>query len=210
MRRSRLLVIGAGPVGLGMADALARAGIPYDHVEASSGIGGNWRHGVYATVHVVSSKRSTAFADYPMPADYPDFPSGAQMLAYLESYARDRGLSERIELDREVVEARPNPDDSWSVVFRDGERRIYKGVVVCNGHHWDRIMPQLPGRFPRQQLRRVDPGMGIGVIFPGSRCDPGYELNPLINRATPTTRRPNPRSRLRTGRWRDSVRPYRN
>ncbi len=156
MSRSRLLVIGAGPVGLGMADALARAGIPYDHVEASSGIGGNWRHGVYATVHVVSSKRSTAFADYPMPADYPDFPSGAQMLAYLESYARDRGLSERIELDREVVEARPNPDDSWSVVFRDGERRIYKGVVVCNGHHWDRIMPQLPGRFAGRVMHAKD------------------------------------------------------
>jgi len=156
MWKSRLLIVGAGPVGLAMADALSRAGIAYDQVDASSGIGGNWRHGVYATAHVVSSKRSTAYADYPMPADYPDFPSAAQMLAYLESYARDRGLMPRIELNREVADARPNPDDSWTVTFSDGEARIYKGVIICNGHHWDRIMPELPGTFSGRIMHAKD------------------------------------------------------
>lgn len=152
MYRSRLLVIGAGPVGLGMADALAREGIAYDQVDAANGIGGNWQHGVYSTVHVVSSKRSTAYADYRMPEDYPDFPSGREMLAYLESFAGERGLMPRIELGRSVIAAHPNPDDSWSVDFADGERRTYKGVVVCNGHHWDPIMPELPGRFAGRVL----------------------------------------------------------
>lgn len=156
MWKSRLLVVGAGPVGLAMADALSRAGIEYDQVDSSSGVGGNWRHGVYSTAHVVSSKRSTAYADYPMPSDYPDFPSASQMLAYLEAYARDRGLMPRITFNRSVVEARPNPDDTWNVAFADGETRIYKGVVICNGHHWDRIAPQLPGRFAGRVLHAKD------------------------------------------------------
>lgn len=179
MSKFRLLIVGAGPVGLGMALALRRAGIPYDQVDANDGIGGNWRSGVYATVHVVSSKRSTAYANHPMPASYPDFPSGPQMLAYLEGYARENGLLESIELGREVVEARPNANDSWSVRFADGESRVYKGVVVCNGHHWDKVMPDLPGSFSGRTLHSRDyrhpqelAGQRVLVIGGGnSGCD---------------------------------------
>jgi cation diffusion facilitator CzcD-associated flavoprotein CzcO len=154
--RDRLLVIGAGPVGLGMADALQRQGLPFDHVDASYGLGGNWRHGVFRTTHIVSSKRATAFADYPMPADYPDFPSAAQMLSYLEAYARDRGLDQRIELNKAVTRAWPLADESWRVVFADGEERTYKGLVVCNGHHWDRNWPRYPGTFTGEMIHSKD------------------------------------------------------
>jgi cation diffusion facilitator CzcD-associated flavoprotein CzcO len=147
MRRERLVIIGAGPVGLAMAAALRREAVAFEHVDANAGLGGNWHSGVYETTHIVSSKRSTAFADYPMPADYPDFPSARQMQAYLESFARDRDLARRIEFGRRVVEARPQPDDTWVVRFENGEQRTYKGVVVCNGHHWDPIEPELPGSF---------------------------------------------------------------
>lgn len=156
MDRSKLLIVGAGPVGLGMADALRQAKIPYHQVDAGSDIGGNWSQGVYSTVHIVSSKRSTAYADYPMPDHFPDFPSGPQMLDYLKAYARDRGLLESIELNRRVVDARPNPDDTWTVQFADGLSRTYKGVVVCNGHHWDREMPVLPGQFTGSYIHAKD------------------------------------------------------
>lgn len=155
-RTGRLLVIGAGPVGLGMANALKQAGIDYDQVDASHGLGGNWRHGMHDEVHIVSSKRSTAYGDYPMPADYPDFPSRGQMLAYLESYARDKGLLGAIELNKKVERAWPRADDSWQVVFADGEERIYKGVVVCNGHHWHRRYPERPGKFTGEFIHSKD------------------------------------------------------
>ena len=183
MHSSKLIVIGAGPVGLGMAAALKEAGIAYDQVDAGDGLGGNWHHGVYSTVHIVSSKRSTAFADYPMPSDYPDFPSGAQMLAYLEGYARDRGLLQHLELGRRVEHARPNRDDFWSVTFADGETRTYKGVVVCNGHHWDKRMPALPGEFTGRLMHSKDyrqpsdlAGQRVLVIGGGnSGCDVASE-----------------------------------
>jgi len=146
-KRDRLLIIGAGPVGLAMADALRQRGVAYDQVDANDGVGGNWCSGLYKSVHIVSSKRATAFADYPMPEDYPDFPSQEQMRRYLENYASDRKVLDDVELGRKVVRAFPNADESWQVKLDDGEVRTYKGVVVCNGHHWDKRWPDYPGRF---------------------------------------------------------------
>lgn len=156
VRTDRLLIIGAGPVGLAMADALRRRGVTYDQVDASDGIGGLWRHGVYQGVHIVSSKKSTGYTDYPMPAHYPDFPSSAQMLRYLESFAHDRNLDGSVEVSRKVVRAAPLADESWQVTFDDGEERTYKGVVVCNGHHWDKRVPHYAGRFTGTLIHSVD------------------------------------------------------
>ncbi len=53
------LIIGAGFVGLGIAQALQEAGILYDQVDASDEIGGNWYHGVDETAHIISSRKVT-------------------------------------------------------------------------------------------------------------------------------------------------------
>ncbi len=104
----RHLVIGAGPVGLAMGAALKRRGIPFDIVDMASGVGGNWLHGVYRSAHIVSSKKATEYADYPMPADFPDFPSADQMLAYLTAFAEDRGLLSHCEFNKNVSSAAPD------------------------------------------------------------------------------------------------------
>jgi cation diffusion facilitator CzcD-associated flavoprotein CzcO len=78
------------------------------------------------------------------------------MLRYLEAFARDRGLFESIEFGRCVELAAPRADDSWRVVFSDGEERFYKGVVVCNGHHWDPIRPDMPGSFTGDIIHSKD------------------------------------------------------
>jgi cation diffusion facilitator CzcD-associated flavoprotein CzcO len=139
-----------------MADAMRQRGMAYDQVDANDGVGGNWRQGIYEGVHIVSSKRSTAYADYPMPDDYPDFPSALQMRSYLESYARDRGLMDSIEFNRRVERASPLTDESWMVRFDDGEERHYKGVVICNGHHWDKRMPSYPGTYTGRLIHSKD------------------------------------------------------
>ncbi len=155
-RTDHLLVIGAGPVGLAMADALKQRGVAFDQVDADDGVGGLWRNGVYQGVHIVSSKKSTGYTDYPMPAHYPDFPSSSQMLRYLENFARDREIDEAIEFNRQVVRAMPLADESWQVRFENDEERTYKGVVVCNGHHWDKRLPSYPGRFTGTLIHSKD------------------------------------------------------
>ena len=59
-------------------------------LERTDDVGGNWNYGspasrVFATTHLVSSKRMTEYPDFPMPAHYPDFPSHVQAQEYLRA-----------------------------------------------------------------------------------------------------------------------------
>lgn len=152
----RHLVIGAGPVGLAMGAALKRRGIPFDIVDAGSGVGGNWLHGVYRSAHIVSSKKATEYADYPMPEDFPDFPSADQMLVYLTAFAEERCLLSHCEFNKRVSSVVPEDASRWTVTFADGDVRTYKGVVVCNGHHWDKRYPEFRGTFTGEILHSKD------------------------------------------------------
>jgi hypothetical protein len=153
---NKQLVIGAGFVGLGMAQALKAAGIPYDQVDASDDIGGNWYHGVYETAHIISSRKITQFTHFPMPDDYPDFPSARNMRDYLNAFADHFDLRQDIELNRTVNSVRPIENNLWDVTFADGEQRIYKGVLVCNGHHWCKRFPKFEGEFDGEIIHSKD------------------------------------------------------
>jgi cation diffusion facilitator CzcD-associated flavoprotein CzcO len=153
---NKQLIIGAGFVGLGIAQALKAAKIPYDQVDASDDIGGNWYHGVYETAHIISSKKVTQFSHFPMPAHYPDFPSAQQMLDYLHTFADHFQLRPNIELNRKVVDVRPVENNLWQVTFANEEQRVYKGIILCNGHHWCKHFPELQGEFSGKIIHSKD------------------------------------------------------
>jgi hypothetical protein len=174
--------------------AFARSGLPFDGVEAEEDLGGNWRHGVYETVHIISSRKTTQYAEHPMPADWPDFPSAAQVLGYLRGYADHFGLRKQIAFGVRVVDVAPAADGLWEVTLErsgdgagDGaqvrEVRRYRGVVVCNGHHWDQRMPTYPGVFEGEllhskQYKRPAQLAGKRVLVIGggnSACDIAVE-----------------------------------
>ena len=90
-----------------------------------------------------------------MPSDYPDFPSAAQMLAYLNSFAEHFGLDRGIEFGKKVTKVEPldsRGKAGWQVDFADGESRKYAGVVVANGHYWAPFTPEHPGTFSGKQI----------------------------------------------------------
>ena len=150
------LIIGAGFVGLGIAQALKEAGILYDQVDASDQIGGNWYHGVYETAHIISSRKVTQFTNFPMPEDYPDFPSAQNMRDYINAFADHFNLREPIELNRKVSYVRPVENNLWEVTFNNQEQRIYKAVVMCNGHHWCKRFPKFEGEFKGEIIHSKD------------------------------------------------------
>lgn len=155
-RRHKHCVIGAGFVGLGIAQAMKAAGLDYDQVDASDDIGGNWHHGVYETAHIISSRKVTQFTHFPMPRDYPDFPSAQQMRDYLHAFADRFELRDRIELGHTVDRVVPVENNCWLVGFRNGDARLYKSVVLCNGHHWCKRFPDLPGQFDGEIIHSKD------------------------------------------------------
>lgn len=151
-----MLIIGAGPVGLAMAKAFGEHGIDHVVAEATDHVGGNWAHGVYETAHIISSRATTEYSDWPMPAEWPDFPSAAQMCRYFNDYADTFGLRDRIRFETEVTAVRRRRDEAWDVTFGDGTTQVFRGVVVCNGHHWDRVFPPWADDFTGELLHSKD------------------------------------------------------
>ncbi|WP_235682815.1 flavin-containing monooxygenase [Mycolicibacterium alvei] len=200
-RRDRVCLIGAGYAGNGLAFALQRAGIAYDQLEATDRVGGNWSHGVYDSTHLISSKKSTQYVEFPMPEAYPTFPSGAQMLAYLQSYVEYFGLADNIEFDSEVVRVRPvdaNGSNGWYVELASGEVRRYRAVVIANGHYWQRNIPDYPGEFTGMVLHSKDykrpedfgPGSRVLVVGAGnSASDIAVEASATFGTADISMRR---------------------
>ena len=162
----RFCVIGAGPSGLTVAKNFRQRNIPFDCFESQDDVGGNWFYGspassVYASTHLISSKRMTEYTDFPMPKGIAPYPSHVEVLSYLRSYADHFALREHITFGT-VVRRVERAGSLWRVTTspRNDPRaevtRAYLGVVVANGHHWDPLLPELPGDFAGRVLHSHD------------------------------------------------------
>jgi cation diffusion facilitator CzcD-associated flavoprotein CzcO len=162
-----IVVIGAGPCGITVAKNLLQQGLTHFIVfEKNSQLGGNWLFGednlhssVYETTHIISSKRLSAFEDFPMPESYPDYPSHAQLLTYFNAYADHFGVRPFIQFNSDVLQVTRDDSNQWHVVYRnaDGEHTMTAAyLVVANGHHWDPRWPSYPGFFHGQQMHSHD------------------------------------------------------
>jgi cation diffusion facilitator CzcD-associated flavoprotein CzcO/amino acid transporter len=146
----RYCIVGGGPSGLVMARALKREGIPFDCFEKHSDTGGIWDPAnegspMYESAHFISSKWSSYFMGFPMPADYPDYPDNRQILAYIRDFADAFDLRRQITFGAAVRHAAPQPDNSWLVTLADGTRRQYDGLICASGVTWHPSLPALPG-----------------------------------------------------------------
>jgi cation diffusion facilitator CzcD-associated flavoprotein CzcO len=243
-RSDRFCIIGAGSSGLAAAKNLLAAGIPFDCLEREDDVGGNWYYGapcsrVYASTHLVSSKRLTEYCDFPMPQEWAEYPSHRQTLEYLRAYARRFSLYERIEFatgvewleprintnssDSLPLEGRsgegvgseyplqsplPNPPPQgegtggkpragWRVRLSRGGERLYRGVIIANGHNWDPRWPEYRGQFTGEAIHSASyktPDMlrGKRVLVVGggnSGCDIACEAAVHADRALLSTRR---------------------
>ena len=150
---TKVCIIGAGCSGITTAKRLAEHGIDYDQFELSDDVGGNWyfrnpngRSAVYESLHIDTSKTRLQFEDFPVPDEWPDFPSHRLMHDYFRAYVEHFGLRDRIEFGVGVDAAR-RTGDGWEVTLSTGETRSYTDLAVANGHHWKPRLPDYPGSF---------------------------------------------------------------
>lgn len=166
-----VLVIGAGPAGLAALRALQAAGIEAEGAEQNEDVGGQWLYGagpsaVYASTHLISSKRTTGFAEYPMPEHWPAYPAHHQVLEYLRGYARHFDLYALIRFGN-AVRSLIRHDDGWTVIFDDDRERDYSAVVIANGHLSDPLIPTMSGDFAGTVMHAKD--YKSADIFDGKR-----------------------------------------
>lgn len=149
-------VIGAGVSGIAATKALAEAGIAVDCYEKTDRVGGLWAYrdgndktAAYRSLHINTSRKRMEFSDYPMPANYPDFPGHKQIADYFGSYVDHFKIRDRIRTNTPIARVIRDGDGSWQVELAGGERRRYGALAVANGHHWNPQWPDppFPGKF---------------------------------------------------------------
>ena len=154
-------VIGAGSSGIAAAKGLHERGIPFDCIEKSDRVGGNWvfgnRNGMsssYRSLHINTSRERMEYTDFPMPKSYPDFPHHTHIAEYFDSYVEHFGFRDRILFETGVEHVAREHDGSFEVALDTGETRRYDAVLVANGHHWDPRWPEpaYPGEFDGEQM----------------------------------------------------------
>ena len=153
----KVCVIGAGPSGITAAKNLKDEGMDVVVYDLGTEVGGNWvfteevgHSSVFETTHIISSKTLSEYEDFPMPADYPDYPSHKHLANYFQNYAREFELYPLIQFRTLVKHCERLQDGKWKVTIEQNNSEtssVFDVLVVCNGHHWLPRMPQYPGRF---------------------------------------------------------------
>jgi len=146
-------IIGAGCSGFTTAKRLKDEGLAFDWFEASDRIGGNWAYrnpngmsAAYQSLHIDTSKTRLQFEDYPVPADWPDFPHHSLLAKYFNDYVDHFCLRPLIRFETPVTSVARRADGRWDVTTKLGTE-AYDAVVVANGHHWSPNRPEWPGQF---------------------------------------------------------------
>lgn len=145
-------IIGSGLAGLSTAKTLRQFGFAVTVYEKEADIGGVWSASRrYPGLTTQNPRETYAFSDWPMPKSYPEWPTGAQMHAYLESYVDYFSFRDAIRLDTEVIAARPAENGAgWTVETRVGgdaqpELATFDFLIVCNGIFSLPAVPRYPG-----------------------------------------------------------------
>ena len=153
----KICVIGAGPSGITAAKNLLDEGMEVTVFDYGKEVGGNWvfsedesHSSVFETTHIISSRTLSQYEDFPMPENYPDYPSHRQLATYFQAYARHFNLYPLIHFQILVKNCVLTEQGQWSVTTeKKGVETtdLFDALAVCNGHHWLPRIPQYPGHF---------------------------------------------------------------
>ncbi|WP_261193856.1 flavin-containing monooxygenase [Pseudoruegeria sp. SHC-113] len=166
-QEARFALIGAGPMGLAMAKVLKEQGIAFQGFELHSDVGGLWdidgpRSTMYETAHLISSKKMTEFADFPMPDHVAEYPSHRELRQYFRDFAQHFGLYAHYRFNSEVLSAEPigKSGEGWRLRWRDGEGEeqegTFAGVMIANGTLSEPNMPRFEGQFTGELMHACD------------------------------------------------------
>lgn len=134
----RVGIIGAGPAGIAAARYLISEGLDPVVFERTSVLGGQWSgsegiNGVWPTLHTNTSRVLTAFSDLPHECSAV-FPSNGDVHRYLERYAAQFGVLERIRFDTPVTRL-DRDGDGWLITTPHGEERFDRVIIASGRFH---------------------------------------------------------------------------
>lgn len=135
------VIVGAGPAGLACAASLSQRGLKSVILEKADSVGSVWRRH-YERLHLHTDRGHSALPGLPMPHSYPRYPSRAQVVAYLESYATAFDLHP---VFHSTVERVGRDGPAWQVQATSG-RYLAPMVVIATGWADFPHLPHWPGQ----------------------------------------------------------------
>ncbi|XP_046405917.1 flavin-containing monooxygenase FMO GS-OX5-like [Ischnura elegans] len=175
----RVAVIGAGAAGLAAAKNLSQSPDKFQFAvfEQTGNVGGTWVYtekvgkdefglpihsSMYRSLRTNLPKEVMGFPDYPIPEQEKSYLPAADILKFLENYAKDFKIYERIKFYHVVMKIEP-VGGVWSVKVKDlkndkEEELEFDAVMVCNGHYSTPHIPHINGveEFEGKQLHSHD------------------------------------------------------
>ena len=97
------VVVGAGPAGLAVAACLSARGVPHVVLERAPHVAAAWR-AHYDRLHLHTAKQFSGLPMAPWPRAAPRYPSRAEVVAYLEAYARRFRIEPRTGVTVDAIE----------------------------------------------------------------------------------------------------------
>ncbi len=201
-------IVGGGIAGLSTAKTLKACGFDVILFEKEADVGGVWSASRrYPGLTTQNPRDTYAFSDFPMPKSYPEWPSGAQVQAYLEAYIDHFHLRDHIKVSTEVVSAVPLPVGAgWILSTRSAaaaETQSFQvdWLIVCNGIFSIPAVPNFPGAdafkaagglvLHTSQFTQIDEARGKHVLVVGygkSSCDVANAVAPISASTTVVAR----------------------
>lgn len=184
----KIAIVGAGFAGLSSARVLRALGHDVVVYEKTPDVGGVWSATRrYPGLRTQNNKGTYALSELKMPRAYPEWPSGAQVQSYLESYVEKFGLAPCLRLGTEVELAQPTKQ-GWAVTA-DGRSENYDHLVLASGIFSKPFIPPIEGIdlleklggsiIPAGDLHSLDQVRGKHAIVIGygkSACDITVEV----------------------------------
>ena len=150
VKRKTVAVIGGGVSGLAAAKAFDERGHRVLGFERTHDFGGVWEPSrSYPDVQTQSPKDLYCFTDHPMPDDYPEWPKGPQVHAYLHSYAAKHKLGRLFRLNTNVSEMTRREGGGWTLTLEAAGKSWTEEVdfvAVCTGQFSDKNIISHPGQ----------------------------------------------------------------
>ncbi len=168
-------VIGAGPMGLATARVLQKHGVPFVGFESHRDVGGLWdianpQSTVYESAHLISSKRMTEFAEFPMRDEVASYPRHDQLRRYFSDFADHFDLRRHYEFSTRVMRVVRAAAGGWDITTERGgaqRTRHFAGVLIATGTLHHPHQPALPGTFAGRVMHSAE--YKSAEVFAGKR-----------------------------------------
>lgn len=172
-----IAVIGAGPMGLAAARTLQKHGLAFTGFESHTDVGGLWdianpQSTVYESAHLISSKRMTEFAEFPMRDEVAPYPRHDALKRYFGEFADHFGLRRHFEFATRVMRVAHAPagEPGWDVTTECGgvaRTRRFAAVLIATGTLHHPHQPALPGAFDGRVMHSGE--YKSAAVFAGQR-----------------------------------------